>query len=169
LQGALRFRHSPSSTAANNYFEITGVQVAIVPLISVAGAYIDYRPFAHAGGTYAGDFDLCQRYYEKSYDLVTVPGDATYQGCLSALFTTGITGVYTPTIRYVRKWRVPPTVSVYSPATAAAIGNVDDGAVDRPTQAIEIGEMGCTLQNNAGTAPSTGARCQFHYVVNAEI
>jgi hypothetical protein len=170
LQGALRFRHTPSSTAANNYFEITGIQIAIVPLLpSGHAAYDEYRPFAHAGGTYAGDLDLCQKYYEKSYDLATVPGTATYQGCLSALFTTGITGVYTPTVRYVRKWRVPLTVSVYSPASTDVIGNVDDGAVDRPTQAIEIGEMGCTLQNNAGTAPSTGARSQFHYVVDAEI
>lgn len=170
LQGALRFRHSPSSAVASNYFEITGVQIAIVPLISVAGAYVDYRPFAPAGGSYASDLALCQRYYEKSYDLATAPGTAAYEGCLSALFTTGITGVYTPTVRFaVRKWRAPPTVSVYSPATAAAIDNVDDGAVDRPTQTIQIGEAGCTLQNNAGTAPSAGARCQFHFIADAEI
>ncbi len=170
LQGALRFRHTPSSSVANNYFELTGVQIAIVPLIATPGAYTDYRPFAHAGDSYAGDLLLCQRYYEKSYDLATSPGTAVYEGCLSGLFTTGITGVYTPAVRFaVRKWRTPATVSVYSPATAAAINNVDDGAVDRPTQAITIGETGCTLQNNAGTAPSAGARCQYHFIANAEI
>jgi len=170
LQGALRFRHTPSSAVANNYFEITGVQVAIVPLIATPGAYTEYRPFSHAGGSYDNDLALCQRYYEKSYDLTTSPGTAAYEGCLSALFTTGISGVYTPGVRFaIRKWRTPPTVSVYSPATAAAIGNVDDGAVDRPTQAILIGETGCALQNNAGTAPSTGARCQFHFIADADI
>lgn len=165
LQGALRFRHSPSSTAANNYFEITGVQLAIVPLISVAGAYIDYRPFAYAGGTYEGEFALCQRYYEKSYEPQTFAAATTTVGASIMNFSTTGLQLFTPEISYKVEKRVAGTRTYYSPSTGTA-DRVYNGTTDYNPNGYWQTTRGFALQENA---PYTDETVILHWTCDADI
>lgn len=165
LQGALRFRHTPSSTAANNYFEITGVQLAIVPLISVAGAYIDYRPFAYAGGTYEGEFTLCQRYYEKSYEPQTFAAATTTVGASIMNFSTTGLQIFTPEISYKVEKRVAGTRSYYSPSTGTA-DRVYNGTADYNPNSYWQTTRGFALQENT---PYTDETVILHWTCDADI
>ncbi len=86
-------------------FYITGVQLEKG---SIATAF-DYRPF----GT---ELALCQRYYEKSYNLDVTPGTGSsnpgcYEGGVSS-FSNNV--VYTPQIGFRVSKRATPTMSFYT-------------------------------------------------------
>lgn len=165
LQGALRFRHTPTSAAASNYFEITGVQLAIVPLISTPGAYTEYRPFAYAGGTYEGEFALCQRYYEKSYELDTAAGAVTSVGASIMNFSTTGLQLFTPEITYKVEKRVVGTRTFYSPNTGAT-GSVYNGTGDYSPSTYWTTTRGFALQENA---PYTDNTVIVHWTCDADI
>ena len=58
-QLAISFGETPTGTAgANDYFDITGVQLEIAPQAT---------PFSRAGGSIGGELALCQRYFYKVY------------------------------------------------------------------------------------------------------
>ncbi len=165
LQGALRFRHTPSSSAANNYFEITGVQLAIVPLVATPGAYAEYRPFAYAGGTYEGEFALCLRYYEKSYESQTFAQAITSVGASIMNFSTTGMQLFTPEISYKVEKRVAGSRTFYSPNTGTA-GAVYNGTGDYSPTGYWTSTRGFALQEDA---PYTDNTVILHWVCDADI
>ena len=70
---ALQFSYTPTGTAgANDWFEVTGVQVELGSVLT---------NFSRAGGHPAGEFALCQRYYQ-------VLGNGDLQGQITTASTT---------------------------------------------------------------------------------
>jgi hypothetical protein len=92
---AINFQATPTGTAgANDYFEITGVQIDIG---SVA------LPFRTMGATYQEEVSACQRYYYKSL----INGTSTVSGTGFGKSTTVASGLITMPVS-LRK--IPTTV-----------------------------------------------------------
>lgn len=113
----------------------------------------------------AVELQLCQRYYEKSYNLDVAPGTATQIGRVLVPYTTGsASSVQRHTIRYQRK-RTVPTVTLY---------DVDNGTVGKVALSTGsqvyaglyvIGETACLMDFHTAEGSWGG----FQYVIDAEL
>jgi hypothetical protein len=151
---APRFFFDPVGTAgANDYFEITGVQLEVG---SVA------TPYAPNGATYQAELAACQRYYEKSYDVATQPGSLVSEGNIYFYLGAATTSNVGSSPRFKVSKRVAPTVTIYSSATGGT-GIFTNG---QAASVIHIGTEGFTAYQ--GTAVlSFEVRGQF--TASAEI
>jgi hypothetical protein len=83
-------------------------------------------PFTRAGGTYAGELALCQRYFEKSYNVETPVGTSTRVG--QADWQATSTDRLNGTISYKVTKRGAPTFTCYSNlGVAGSVGPVNTG------------------------------------------
>lgn len=111
---------------------------------------------------------LCQRYYEKSYDLTTVPGAATNPGRDAHAISSVMAATGWTTVRFATRKRGWPAVVIYpANTTGASPGNVaqNDGSIT--TAAVEnVGTSGVQVAwgNQSG---KFGA--WFHWTADAEI
>ncbi len=137
-----------------------------VKLIQVEqGAFataFEHRPFAL-------ELDLCQRYFQKTYDLATAPGTPSInsgQRQNTATVTTDINGPGAFPVRM----RIAPTVVIYSfDGTIAKVSdaaNVDQGGTVTVTGAAR-GESG--IMNLSATGLTASELYRYHYTANAEI
>jgi len=147
-----------SSNAAR--WNITGVQLEVG---STATSF-DYRP-------YTTELQLCQRYYEKSYDIGTVPATSTNIGRFQQTGSSDGSGNMTLTIRFAVSKRAAPTMTAYLVST---------GAVNQWQRVSPAGTADTTLnwefQATGGTAAylavgSNSAVCSSngHWVASAEL
>jgi hypothetical protein len=133
-------------------FYITGVQLEKG---STATSF-DYRP-------YGTELALCQRYFEKSYDLSATPGTVTTNG---QSYWVAPASLGRLSISFQTKKRTVPTIILYSPATGAS-GNVRDVTVgaDVATSAGNTGEQ-ATLSIYSSTASREYSQ---HWTASAEL
>lgn len=137
-------------TNAATYY-ITGVQLEVG---SVA------TPFEQLPMT--TQLQLCQRYYEKSYDIGVVPGTITNAGRVIGSRQTGGFACCTP---FKVTKNTTPTVSIYSPTTGAVAIRNDAGSSDE-TASVEYGKASI---NVLGTTSTVGSRMSYHFTAEAEI
>ena len=108
---------------------------------------------------------LCQRYFQKSYDVATNPGTSgggiLYQAA-------NISGEAAPTVTHSVPLRASPTFVIYSPVTGAT-GNrrnytlITDEAMLGFSSANTIFHSGSTVSHNVGSFYG------YHYTASAEL
>jgi hypothetical protein len=113
---------------------------------------------------------LCQRYYEKNYDLGVLPGTANQTNCMIMYFISLPSATYQPSIMVTFKVakRVSPSVIVYSQNTGAA-GKMNDvlGSAD---VAATVGNVSTHsfLTFATANAARTSYNIQFMWSADAE-
>jgi hypothetical protein len=138
-------------------FYITGVQLEKG---STATSF-DYRP-------YGTELQLCQRYYERSYDIGTATATVTNAGANWSYinFATGSANDFSTQVTFQSSKRAIPTMTVYSPDTGAS-GNIGSAGGDKAATASFIGMHGCTIYGNL--AGQTNAQCRAHWLASSEL
>jgi hypothetical protein len=140
-------------------FYITGVQLE---------AGDTATPFEHR--SYGDELALCQRYFEKSYNIGTVPATATYVGILAnGGFYAGPTASYGIRVgaQYKVSKRATPTVTTFDGAGNAGKCNFPDVATNVTITVIHNGENGFTAETTAVSTNQT--RVYWHYTSSAEL
>jgi len=109
--------------------------------------------------------ELCQRYYEKSYDLGTSPGTASNtNGYISSRAASTDIDISVP---FKVKKRTVPTVTNYNPLTGSAGEARNDSAGSNVALgAFFIGESG---YNIARGALSNAQKLSWHFVADCEL
>jgi hypothetical protein len=148
------------AAATSNYWQVTGVQVE-------AGAVATPFEFEDFGTT----LRKCQRYYEKTYNLGTAVGTATFVGMVGNDVGPSNTNEYIIfRMRYEVRKRAAPTVTAYD--AAGNSGKVTRYSIigagtDNTTAGIDfIGESSFRAFIGTGLADNSGFN--FHYTASAE-
>jgi len=125
-------------------------------------------------GSVATDFEnrsldreirLCQRYFEKSYDLATAPGSITSAGC--HCYTNQNTQGNRTTSYFKVTKRATPTITSYSVSTGATGKmRVASNATDTNCTVGDVGECAFT---NAPSTTTTLSELYYHWTANAEL
>ncbi|NBX50408.1 hypothetical protein EBT25_10795, partial [bacterium] len=150
-----------------NIFAITGVQLEKG---STATSF-DYRP-------YGTELALCQRYYQKSYNIDTVPGTSTRTGNVQlGSYSNTATGMNNGVgFRFPVVMRASPTMTGYDPdvANTTGQGRWDAAGVAATQGALTfgvIGDAGVSAVTIATTGRTAGAGLTilFHYTAAIEL
>ena len=142
-------------------FYITGVQLEKG---SVATSF-DYRP-------YGTELQLCQRYYEKSYDIGTAvaQNSGTYNGTSVAASPGPLSGMSFSETRYKVTKRNAATLTFYNPAAANAFARDQNAGVDcTATSAWMAGESSFAIIASTGVGSGVTNRVAVHWSANSEL
>ena len=149
------------SFSSGDYFEVANIKleagVLATPLIP--------RLFGE-------ELALCQRYYEKSYNLDTPPNTATPQGQMGQVIQTNENTYIFETTRFAVEKRIVPTMVVYNANVAAGPGTVWNSLAGNLTECgyhtSYIGTTSATFLAHSPTV-TVGSRTQWHWTAEAEL
>ncbi|MEG7098753.1 hypothetical protein V2B07_11580 [Pseudomonas aeruginosa] len=146
--------------AATN-FTVSVAQVQVEE--SQIATPFEWRPLAQ-------ELVLCQRYFEKSYELGAAPGTLTRAGC--ALYQSLVAGAVGSSFNIwfaVRK-RIAPVITTHNPDVANQY--VRNTAASADCSTTTLGNLGQTCFSLNFTLPSGGAanqNLQVHWTADAEL
>lgn len=150
---------TPTGTAgAADWFEIEEVQL-------VVGDYAGNFPYR----SFAEELALCQRYFQKSYDLSVAPGTATSNpGSNAVTPRVADQNDRFPIVFKTRMRDLPPTVTLYNYQSGAS-GSLRDttGAVDRNATTENANGMGAYIFFSVN--PTANNKHYFHWAASAEL
>lgn len=109
----------------------------------------------------SAELALCQRYFEKSYDVAAAPGSITEDGAIFGHEPGGGT-LDMAQVRFAVPKRVQPAVTWYSPTTGAA-NKVRDTLADAD---VDITNLQGTSQTSTGRPSAAGITAEPHYRVH---
>lgn len=151
----------------------TGIEIEFSVAAQTSGTWTIGRVQLEAG-YYATPFEikpiqdivtLCQRYYEKSYNLAVNPATVTDVGQLTWWGVNSTTSQFTGNFRTSK--RVTPTITIYSPVSGAS-GKLYQASVgDINATTAGIGENSFNLY--PGSNFSANALAAAHWVANSEL
>ena len=127
--------------------------------------------FCYAGGTLQGELAACQRYFSKSYDTNTAPGDTTRTSSVAAI-GVNLTSRPVTVVKFPVTMRTTPTMTIYAPNSGTS-GNMRDVTAGANVVA-NVSIMGDLGPNQGSVFPngvSTTANnllC-FHYTADSEL
>lgn len=145
----------------NATWAITGVQLEVGTQATT---------FTTAGGSYGAELALCQRYYEKSYSIDTVPGTNTSVGQYLERATAQAGGFSGSNILYVVQKRAAPTATFYRADGTVGSWNYNRSGTSG-TASVALADAG-TYQGrlNMDTGSAWAATEIFgHYTLSAEL
>ncbi|TFE30843.1 carbohydrate binding domain-containing protein [Cohnella luojiensis] len=126
--------------------------------------------------TFGEELALCQRYYEKSYDLgvsissATGIGEVYYSTRRAVAASTS--GVLVNTVPFKVRKRIPPTVKLYSPSGTANALRVDNVNDRTGATAGTIGDSGfaqVNLDSTSATTVGLDSLIEYQWTADAEL
>jgi hypothetical protein len=123
-------------------------------------------PFRLAGQNIANELLLCQRYFEKSYDLDNPIGSLTPSGAIYGVSSSTSVGILDMQVAFKNNKRVSPVVAIYSPS-AGTVGFLDRGATPLAAGPLNTNFQGFCITNSVLTIASSGH--QAHWTADAEL
>lgn len=151
-----------AETGTNKYTQITNVQLEIG---SVSTPF-EKRPFGV-------ELSLCQRYYEKSFNLSITPasnigtttGETRWRAILSGAVALG-----SPTIPFKVSKRVAPTITLYNPAaTGGEVRDISGSLNASSTSVGDVEENGFIISSIANAGTSANNAVGIHWTADAEL
>nr|WP_298095948.1 hypothetical protein [uncultured Shinella sp.] len=112
----------------------------------------------------AQELALCQRYYEKSYELETVPGTASVAAGSISMRAAG-SGSILHTLRFLTRKRTTPTITSFSGSTGAT-GMVRNNSTDIAAAPTSVSTTG---YRETSLASAAGDNMIWHYSADAEL
>lgn len=153
------------SSNTSRTWDVTGVQIEI----GAVATNFEYRLFSI-------ELQLCQRYFEKTWDIGTAVGTNTSTGAIRLVAADRGGTVVSQSIKYAQRKRVTPTVTVY-PDDGSPSGSMNWAAgnpgtsTERVTTVTSNNEY--TFNVFGGTASATYASAELtvtgHWTANARL
>jgi len=155
--GLVMFYNPVGTAGANDYYEITGVQIEVG---SVA------TPFKTYAGTIQGELAACMRYYQTS-----LPAGTTTHSITTCQVVNGQSTLYASGMRFAVPMRVAPTVTVFGRNNnSGKISSIITGTdVTGTTQAINIGANQIWGFENTSSAFTAGVGYEVSFNASAEL
>tara|TARA_R110000868_G_C10973188_1_gene771510 strand:+ start:52055 stop:53026 length:972 start_codon:yes stop_codon:yes gene_type:complete len=152
LEVAISF-NTPTASAVEQSIYVTGIKLNI-------GKFA--QDFSYSGRDWVEELSLCQRYFEKTYDLDVEVGTVTDWGRITLLKHDGLNELYQHFDYKVIKATPTVIVTVYSPTS----GNANQGSDGTAMSATNPGMSGSNLYMNRAT---NGPTTYVHVTAESEI
>lgn len=156
---SIEYTPQAGSAGADETLYITGVQFELGTTVTP----FEYRPISY-------ELDLCQRYFEKSYDLDQTPGTAAIAQAIQHAIPASSNILYGSSGNFLtRKYRAPQ-VTVFNPTGVAPSSGkfIDTGGSVYTVSGTQSTETRISTITTAVNIAS-GKVLQYHYIADAEI